>query len=153
MKEVTNLDLDKIFDIVKRLDFFKIFSFQEKKIIVNFRTHLYVYDANEYLIKDGSDDTSFFILIKGAVTVFKSERTHSLAELSIGDSFGEIAFLTDSKRTANVIANETVIVLKVDKAMFNRLDIHIKEKFKDIFIAKLIKRLDNMNNAFENRWK
>jgi CRP-like cAMP-binding protein len=150
---VANIDWEKIVDIVKRLDFFKSFSVQEQKIVINFRTHLYIYEKDEYLIKDGSDDTSFFILIKGSVDVFKENRQHPLARLKTGDSFGEIAFLTGSKRTANIIANETVIVLKVDRTMFDRLDIYLKEKFKDNFILKLIQRLDKMNNAFENRWK
>lgn len=152
MKEVTNIDWEKIIDIVKRLEFFKEFSLQEKKKVVDFRTHLYVFEKEEFLIKDGSKDTSFFILLKGSVDVFKKTKEHPLATLSAGDSFGEIAFLTGSTRTANVIAKETVIVLKVDKSMFDRLDNIIKDKFKDNFIMKLIERLDQMNNAFVNRW-
>lgn len=153
MKEVANIDWEKITEIVTRLEFFKNFSLQEKKRIVDFRTHLYVFEKDEHLIKDGSDDTSFYILLKGSVTVFKAERDKAVATLSVGDSFGEIAFLTGDKRTANVIANETVIVLKVDRTMFDRLDVYIKEKFKDNFIKKLIERLDNMNNAFIRTWR
>ena len=152
MKVVANVDWEKIVDIVKRLEFFKEFSLQEKKKVVDFRTHLYVYEKDEYLIKDGSTDTSFYILLKGSVNVYKKNKDHPLATLKVGDSFGEIAFLNGPQRTANVIANETVIVLKVDRSMFDRLDFQIKDKFKDNFIKKLIERLDNMNNAFENRW-
>lgn len=152
MKEVANVDWEKIVDIVKRLPFFKNFSLQEQKKVVDFRTHLYVFENDEFLIKDGSKDTSFFILLKGSVDVYKKTKEHPLATLSAGDSFGEIAFLTGSARTANVIAKGTVIVLKVDRSMFDRLDFQIKDKFKDKFILKLIERLDNMNNAFENRW-
>jgi CRP-like cAMP-binding protein len=152
VKEVANVDWEKIIDIVKRLEFFKDFSLQEQKKVVDFRTHLYVYEKDEYLIKDGSEDTSFFILLKGSVDVFKKTKEHPLASLSAGNSFGEIAFLTGSKRTANVIAKETVIVLKVDRSMFDRLDNNLKDKFKDNFIKKLIERLNQMNNAFVNRW-
>ncbi len=152
MKVVANVDWEKIIDIVKRLEFFKGFSLQEQKKVVDFRTHLYVYEKGEFLIKDGSEDTSFFILLKGSVDVYKKTKEHPLSNLTAGNSFGEIAFLTGSKRTANVVAKETVIVLKVDKSMFDRLDNIIKDKFKDNFIAKLIERLDHMNNAFANRW-
>ena len=152
MKEVANVDWEKIVDIVKRLPFFKNFSLQEQKKVVDFRTHLYVYEKDEFLIKDGSKDTSFFILLKGSVDVYKKTKEHPLSSLSAGESFGEIAFLTGSHRTANVVAKDTVIILKVDKSMFDRLDPLIKDKFKDNFIVKLIERLDQMNNAFVNRW-
>jgi CRP-like cAMP-binding protein len=37
-----------------------------------------------------------------------------------GDIFGEMAFLTDTRRTANVIARDSVIALKLDRVLFEQ---------------------------------
>lgn len=153
MNQVSNVDRDKIIEIVQRLDFFKKFSIQEQRRIVDMRTHLYTCEKGEYLITDGSEDSSFYILLKGSVEVSKEDPAKPFAKLQAGDSFGEIAFITGENRTADVIASEQSIVLKIDRISFDRFDIEIREKFKDNFIGKLVARLDQMNNAYINRWK
>lgn len=153
MNQVSNVDRDKIIEIIQRTGFFKSFSIQEQRRVVDMRTHLYTCEEGEFLIKDGSDDTSFYILLKGSVTVSKEDPKKPFATLKSGDSFGEIAFFTGENRTADVIAVEQCIVLKIDRASFDRFDIEIREKFKDNFIRKLVSRLDQMNNAYVNRWK
>jgi len=56
-----------------------------------------------------------------------------------------MAFLTDTRRTANVIAREAVIALKLDRVIFERLAPQIREKIKDKIIEKLVARLDASN--------
>ena len=68
-----------------------------------------------------------------------------LAVLRAGDIFGEMAFLTETRRTANVIAKDAVIALKLDKVLFEQLSAKIREKFKDKIIKKLVKRLETAN--------
>lgn len=151
MNEVGNMDRDTIIEIVKRLDFFKAFSLQEQKRVVDFRTRVWVFDKGEALIKDGGDETSFFLLLKGSVAVSKGSEIDPFAHLSAGDCFGEMAFLTGIRRTANVVAEEKVIVLKLDRQLLDRFDINIREKLKDKFIEKLVDRLDQMNSAYASR--
>ena len=153
MNIVTNVDRDKILDIVQRLDFFRKFSVQEQRLVVDMRTHLYTCEKDEVIITAGSPDTSLFIILKGSVSVSKDGSEKPIALLYAGDTFGEIAFITGEQRTADIAALEQVIVLKIDRSTFDRLDVTIREKIKDNFIAKLVERLDRMNNAFVNRWK
>lgn len=153
MNIVTNVDREKILGIVQRLEFFKKFSVQEQRLVVDMRTHLYTGEKDEVLITAGSLDTSLFIILRGSVRVCKDGVETPIAVLEAGDTFGEIAFITGEERTADIIAMEQVIVLKIDRSTFDRLDVTIREKIKDNFIAKLIERLDRMNNAFVNRWK
>ncbi len=148
MNQVSNVDRDKIIEIIQRIEFFKCFSIQEKRRIVDMRTHLYTCEKDEILIKDGSNDTSFYILLKGSVSVSKEDPKNPFTTLKAGDSFGEIAFITGENRTADVIALEQSIVLKIDRLSFDRFDIDIREKFKDNFIKILISSLDQMNNAY-----
>ena len=153
MKQVVNVDRDKIIEIIQRIDFFKKFSIQEQRRVIDMRTYLYTCEKGEYLINNGSDDTSFYILLKGTAHVSKDNPEKPFAKLSTGESFGEIAFFTGENRTADVVASEQCIVLKIDRTSFERFDIDIREKFKDNFILKLINSLDQMNNAYINRWK
>jgi len=52
------------------------------------------------------------------------------------------------QQTANVIANDTVIVLRVDPELLDGLRAEIREKIKDKIIAKLVARLDFINDAY-----
>ena len=136
----------KIIDIMERLHFFDSFTQPEKREIASLNTHFRVYQEGEFIIREGSKSTSMFILLSGRVEVSKGNSSNLLILLKPGDIFGEIAFLTDTDRTANIIAESAVIALDLDKEMLFELDIHIREKFKDRIIEKLIQRLDYMNN-------
>jgi len=140
-------DLDKkILDIVERLDFFNSFTAREKKEIADLHAHFRIFQAGESIIEEGSKGTSMFILLSGGVEVSKGDNTDLLIQLKPGDIFGEIAFLTNSYRTANIIAADVVIVLELDKQLLFEMNIHIREKLKDKIIEKLIQSLEYMNN-------
>ena len=50
-------------------------------------------------------------------------------------------------RQSNVVANDDVLVLKMDDYFFQKVNPDIKDKIKDYLIELLIDRLDNMNAA------
>lgn len=146
MQEVSNLDRDKVMLIMTRLKFFKDFSEYEKKRISAFHTHFQKYKMSEYIIRENNTDTSFFIIITGAVSIIKAGKSTALAELGEGDFFGEVSFLTGRPRTTNVLANEPTLVLRVDRELMEGLGADIREKIKDRIITQLVQRLDDMND-------
>ncbi len=148
MEEVNNVTIEKILGIVERLDFFDDFSLGERRRIVNFNSHFLIYNKGEYVIKEKSNQTSFFILLSGTVSVTKGEESLPITRFDPGEFFGEISFLTHTHRTANVIADDTVIVMRVDKELLDELKAEIREKIKDKIIDKLVTRLDFMNDAY-----
>ena len=135
----------EILSIIDRLGFFKSFTSDEKRQMVSDDAHFRVYHAGEMLIRQGSSDQSLFIILTGTVNVTEGAGETILAVLSAGDIFGEMAFLTDTRRLANVVARESVIALKLDRVMFEQLSPEIREKFKDKIIEKLVARLDAAN--------
>ncbi len=137
----------EILSIISRLSFFNSFTTDEKRQMVSDDAHFRVYNPGEQLIRQGSSDHSLFIILSGAVIVTKTSHGTVLAVLRAGDIFGEMAFLTDTRRTANVSARESVIALKLDKVMFEQLSPEIREKFKDKIIEKLVARLDTANKT------
>ncbi len=58
-----------------------------------------------------------------------------------------MSFFTKKPRHSNVIANEDVLVLKLDKSFFDKVDSAIKDKIKDYLIELLINRLDSVNES------
>jgi putative nucleotidyltransferase with HDIG domain len=131
--------------IINRLGFFNSFTTDEKRQIVSDDSHFRVYEPGEMLIRQGSSDQSLFIILTGTVNVTEGTGETIFAVLSAGDIFGEIAFITDTRRTANVIARESVIALKLDRVLFEQLSPEIREKFKDKIIEKLVARLNTAN--------
>jgi HD-like signal output (HDOD) protein len=126
--------------------FFSIRSLRTKNgQMVSDDAHFRVYRPGEMLIRQGSSDQSLFIILAGTVSITEGTGETIFAVLRAGDIFGEMAFLTDTRRTANVIARDAVIALKLDRVLFERLSPEIREKFKDKIIEKLVTRLDTAN--------
>jgi len=69
----------------------------------------YEYDQGDAIVKDGTLGHSLFVLIAGKARVVKNNRT--VARLSPGDFFGEIAVLDRRPRTASVVADSPVTCL------------------------------------------
>ncbi|NVK37446.1 MAG: cyclic nucleotide-binding domain-containing protein [Gammaproteobacteria bacterium] len=137
MKRITTLGRGKILIILNKVPFFKGFTSFEKEKIVDTEAAFYVAQEDEYIIEQNTLDTAFFILLSGTARVVLDGREEPLAQVAPGDFFGEIAFIQNTPRTTNVIANEVCILLKVDRRLLGALNADIREKFKDQIIIKL----------------
>ncbi|XP_074759943.1 cGMP-dependent protein kinase 2 isoform X1 [Athene noctua] len=83
------------------------------------------YDKGDYVIREGEEGNTFFIIAKGKVIVTQSTANQSqpqlIKNLHKGDYFGEKALISDDVRSANVIADEhNVECLVVDRETFNQ---------------------------------
>ena len=125
--------------------FFEHFTMEEKQRLIGFHTHFVAFHEGAQVIKEGSSDKSFYILLSGSVDVTKGESGHSIATLKPGDFFGEVSFLTDSPRTSNIYATESSLAFKVNHELLNNLTANEREKIKDKIIDRLIKRIVRMN--------
>jgi CRP-like cAMP-binding protein len=74
------------------------------------------------IIVEGDIGSEFFTIVKGKVKVTKRLETgakRDLATLEIGDSFGEVALIEDTYRTATVKAITKTFLIKLEQADFN----------------------------------
>ena len=69
----------------------------------------YQYGEGDVIVKDGTQGHTLFVLIDGKARVRRGNRT--VARLSPGDFFGEIAVLDRRPRTASVVADSAVTCL------------------------------------------
>lgn len=73
--------------------------------------------ANEVVVQEGEEGDDFFLVAEGTVEVVDAAGG-TLATLSAGAHFGELALLRDVPRTATVRASSDVLLLALDKATF-----------------------------------
>ena len=145
MKRIEPMNHKQSLEILNKVHFFDVFSGEEKDILTGHHSHFFVTKKGERVIRQGGSDESFFVILTGSVYVRKEGSKKVLARLKPGDIFGEVSFLTGSKRTTSVVAEATTIVFEIDKPTLKFLDPAIREKLKDNIIKVLVQRLDFMN--------
>jgi len=91
-------------------------------------------------------DAAYFILSGRTVAGIASEdgEYRALSTMSAGDFFGEIAALTGSRRTANVVAEEQTMVMEVPAAALRQL--MAIPAISQLVFSKLTERLSRTNS-------
>lgn len=145
MKRSTQMGRGKILIILNKVPFFKDFTPQERERVIDADAAFYVANVDEYIIEQNTLDTAFYIMMSGSARVTLEGVDGSLATMGPGDFFGEIAFIQNTPRTTNVIANEVSVMLKVDRRLLGALNAEVREKFKDQIITKLANMVSSIN--------
>lgn len=86
--------------------------------------NLRTYPEDTILCKEGSTETTFYVIMDGQVKVSKyinEKEDRFLCYLSPGDFFGEMALIHNAPRTASVVTTRPTTVLEVCKAPFDEL--------------------------------
>jgi serine/threonine protein kinase len=136
---VRDMKASRKVDLLRPIEFFRPFSRREIEQIIRFGTFIR-YDRSQVIVREGDVDTTFFILLSGLVRVIKNNR--KITDLPKGACFGEMGALTNTPRTAHVVARVPCIVLKLDLKVLQRENPDLKLKFYHIFVETLITRLE-----------
>ncbi|HET7703634.1 MAG TPA: MFS transporter [Candidatus Limnocylindrales bacterium] len=90
-------------------------------------------------------DAAYFILDgRAAAGTPEADGSYrSLSTMEAGDFFGEIAALTGSRRTANVVADEPTTIMEVPAAALRSL--MVVPELGSLFLSKLTERLNRTN--------
>jgi CRP-like cAMP-binding protein len=100
-------------------------------------------DPGDVIIKEGSIDSRFYILLSGELEVRVAGKTVA-AITRIGEVFGELALVNQDKRLASVIASTRAVCLAVDQKFLQ--DIRPRDEDPAFhaslyeFVARLIAR-------------
>lgn len=80
------------------------------------------YKPNDVIFSTGDIGDAIYFILKGQVNVVKQRGPQEkvIAKLSVGQLFGEISLLKEQPRAATVIADQDVIVLRIDKKLFKK---------------------------------
>jgi eukaryotic-like serine/threonine-protein kinase len=135
-------------DLIKSVEFFRGFSRQQVEAVARLGTFIR-YDEGQVMVREGNVDTSFFILLTGAVRVIKNNKR--IADLPKGACFGEMGALTGAPRTAHVLARKRSLVLKLDLKVVERQDKELKLKFYEVFVPTLVERLEQTTSRLSQQ--
>jgi hypothetical protein len=107
-------------------------GYQRRKAILI--SELHEFKAGDLLIEQDTSGRSMFLILTGEAEVIRRDnnQSHVLASLGAGQIFGEIGYIRETKRTADVRAKSDITALKFD---YERLQKDLKY-FPNI-IAKL----------------
>jgi len=83
------------------------------------------YKSGDVILKQGAEGDYFYVLTRGAAVVTRetplSKEGIKLAELRVGDTFGEEALISDAKRNATVTMSSDGAVMRLGKEDFKKL--------------------------------
>lgn len=114
LAEEVNLKLE----LLHRIPLFRFVSYQELVRVLNITTTR-TYAEGEAIVREGDEGDTFFVVLRGHVRVHSGENT--LAELRMGQHFGEMALIDSSPRSASVTALEESRILSIRRSEFYTL--------------------------------
>jgi len=83
------------------------------------------YRTGDVVLKQGAEGDYFYVLIRGSALVTRetplSKEGIKLAELNVGDTFGEEALISEAKRNATVTMQSDGAVMRLGKDDFKKL--------------------------------
>jgi len=129
-------------DSLRSLRFFDSFSDEEIGEILS-ASHLLTYAAGADVVREGDIDGAFYLIARGNAEVRKGNTV--INTLMKGDCFGEIGFLTATRRTATVTAATQVLALRVSSTLLDQVSADCQLRFYKIFTQTLIYRLSLTN--------
>ncbi len=135
---VEDLSYTKKFQIARELEFFKDFSDSELSEAVH-ACHWQLYQAGEAIVREGAEDYAIYILAEGEVEVSIMDKP--IGVLSKGVCFGEINYLSKTKRTATVTAKEDIYVLRTDASLLEQTPPECQLRFNEAMVKALLERL------------
>ena len=102
-----------------RIPFFESFQGRHLNDIL-YSSYFIQADPGDEIIRDGQDDSRIFILLTGKLEVKKGGEAIALIEKS-GEIFGELAAVSDEKRSASVVAKTNTLCLVIDQQFLREI--------------------------------
>ena len=126
------------------LKFFTEFSKNELKEVAKVASWRR-YKAGEAVLSPGQTEKSFLVLAEGSVSVHLNGVT--IGEISQGECVGEMEYLSDLQRSAEVKATSDIVVLKIDQEIKAWASLPCQLRLNRVFQQVLIERLSETSKA------
>ncbi|HPN38517.1 MAG TPA: cyclic nucleotide-binding domain-containing protein [Melioribacteraceae bacterium] len=146
---------DTLIKVFQSSPIFKELS--EKELSFIFKTiNQRVYQTGEYIFVKGDPGLGLFFILEGSVNIVlndSKDRQYKLAELSVGDFFGEVSLLGEEVRTASAVAvSDTKIGVFFKDDLDQYIDSYPDRGVKILrgISSVLATRLKNINDDFFN---
>lgn len=135
---IQDLNQTKKLEVARELEFFKEFSNSELCEALE-ACYWRMYRKDEIIVREGAEGNALFILAEGQVEV--SVMGKIVDVLRRGASFGEMNFLSKTRRTATVTAKDNVQVLEAEANKIERTSTECQLRFNKVLTKILLGRL------------
>ncbi len=136
----------EILECMKDIPFFNHMNEVEREELISMSGHIMEFEEKETIVRQGEIDKAFFIVLKGSLSVTRDKPPEVfLAQLVPGSLFGELTLRGERVRSSTVTADGTVVVLKVNQSLLDKVTAAVSTKIKDKIIDHLVNRLDQMS--------
>ncbi|MEQ8234895.1 MAG: cyclic nucleotide-binding domain-containing protein, partial [Gammaproteobacteria bacterium] len=125
-------------DRLKELAFFARFSKNELKEVAR-AADWREYGAGEAVFTEGTKEKAFYVVAEGSVAV--TINGTRIRDLEVGDCFGEMEYLSETGRTATVLANRDSTIVKVERDYKEWASLPTQVRLNRGFQEVLIERL------------
>lgn len=136
-------------DLLQKIPLFESLNDQERQQLTTM-LKLDAIKKRELLFSRGDAGSSFYIIIKGAIKISVSNELGAevtLALLSDGDFFGEMALLDEQPRSANATALENTVLYRLDRNDFFSFLLQNENTIRSI-LCSLSLRLRSIDDMF-----
>jgi len=139
-------------EILKRIDDFQSFTDEELEKLAQI-SRIKVYKEDDIIFREGEKESSFYILLKGCISIFKyNERNEEivLGKICSGGVMGETAIVNENYYV-NAKAMEFVELLIIEQVQIEDLikkDSGIAVKLLQMFVDKLSFKLEKTNKLY-----
>ncbi len=107
------------------------------------------YNPSDYILRTGDLNDSFFILLKGSLSIKVDDEIITNLKRR-GDIVGEMSIISQNICSADVIANTTSVILKVNAASLKTSRSDYELMLYKIFCLSLSEKLENTNIKARN---
>jgi eukaryotic-like serine/threonine-protein kinase len=130
--------LKDVIDYILHVPFFVNFNREQVRELLT-TSEIMKVPKGEVLVAAGEIDDSFFIILSGRALVEK--RGETIATVSTGECFGEMAFIGGQARSATVVAATECVLLRISATLLDRSSSAIQLLFYKNFAIKLVRRI------------
>lgn len=102
-------------DVLKSLQMFRYLSYKELVRIMNI-SQTEDYESGEYVFREGEEGSDMYVVLSGMVRLDKGDVT--VAEMTRGQHFGEMALVDRSRRSLSVIAATKSRLISIKRTDF-----------------------------------
>lgn len=132
---------------MRALKFFKKFNDRDLQEVLKIGTW-YRYGEGKVIVRENETDRNFYIVILGQVHVQQGKE--AIAMIDRGSCFGEMAALTNQRRTATIVASRDCVVLRIEADALNHLSKDLQILFYNQFLNTLINRLESTDERLRH---
>lgn len=139
-------------NFLKKIAFFNDFDDHELKQLLTV-SHWLKVPTGTLIIKEDTMEKVFYILVRGNISVFitaQNGKAIELTTLTTGATFGEMALVSETRRTAGVKTTSESYILQVEPDILNQASVFLQLKFYRRFCEILVTRLIAANKRMSD---